>query len=103
LALEKALGQCGGSTSALREITAGLTHADDALRSRALGGDAIAARLLETVSAPVRRWGSMPGGAGAAVWSGARACAASPRRTAQATRVTARACAPSSRAGGYGL
>jgi len=34
LALEKALGQCGGSTSALREITAGLTHADDALRSR---------------------------------------------------------------------
>jgi hypothetical protein len=71
--LEKARGQCVRSKRAVREWTARLSHADQAWRTRALSGDAVASLFLEAVYEPRRRWGSKPGGfCGGASWAEGR-------------------------------
>jgi transposase-like protein len=61
-ALEKARGHCVVSKSAVSDSTARLSHADEALRTRARSGFAIASLFLATGYAPLRRWGSKTGG-----------------------------------------
>jgi transposase-like protein len=66
MALEKVLGQFVVSTSAISAIPERLTHEDDALRPRDRSGYASAYLFLDTVYAPLRRWGSKTGVLG--VW-----------------------------------
>ena len=60
-ALEKALGQCVVSTSAVSDITDRLTHEYDACRTRDLSGFDSAALCMDTGDEPRRRWGRKTG------------------------------------------
>ena len=61
-ALEKALGQCVLSKSAVSTITDTLSQAYEAFRTRALRGYDVAYLCIDTVYEPLRRWGSKTGG-----------------------------------------
>jgi Transposase, Mutator family len=60
-ALDKALGQCVVSQSAVSDMTARLRHEDAALRPRARRGLDLASLCRDTVDEPLRRWGSTTG------------------------------------------
>ena len=60
-AWEKALGQFVVSKSAVSAITDRLRHAYEAFRTRDLSGYDIASLFMDTVSEPLRRWGSKTG------------------------------------------
>src|SRR5215510_11311329 len=60
-ALEKALGQCVVSKSAVSDITERLTHEYEAFRTRDLSGFDLAYLFIDTVYEPLRRWGSKTG------------------------------------------
>jgi putative transposase len=61
-AREKALGQVVIATSASSEITDRLAHAYAAFRPRARSGDEVGYLCIDTVYAPLRRWGRKTGG-----------------------------------------
>ena len=58
---EKALGPFVVSQSAVRAMTDRLSHAYEAFRPRDLRGLALASVCMDTVYAPLRRWGSKTG------------------------------------------
>jgi transposase-like protein len=60
-ALEKALGQCVISKSAVSDITDRLSHEYEAFRTRDLSGFDLASLFMDTVYEPLRRWGSKTG------------------------------------------
>lgn len=60
-ALEKALGQCVLSKSAMSTMTDTLSQEYEAFRPRDLSGYDVAYLFLDTVYAPLRRWGSKTG------------------------------------------
>jgi hypothetical protein len=59
--LGKALGQCGVSPRAVRDLTERLPDEYAAWRTRAISGCALASLCLDTGYAPLRRWGSKTG------------------------------------------
>jgi putative transposase len=60
-AWEKALGQFVVSQSAVSAITERLPHESAALRTRDLSGFDLASLCIDTLSEPLRRWGSQTG------------------------------------------
>jgi len=59
--VEHAVGQFVLSKSTVRELTESLTQAYEALRTRELRGEAVAYLFIDTVYAPLRRWGNKTG------------------------------------------
>jgi putative transposase len=60
-ALEKALGQCVLSKSAISTMTDTLSQEYEAFRTRDLSGYEVAYLFMDTVYEPLRRWGSQTG------------------------------------------
>jgi len=60
-ALEKALGQCVLSKSAMRTLTDTLSQEYEAFRTRDLSGYDVAYLFIGTVYESLRRWGSKTG------------------------------------------
>ena len=59
--LEKTLGQCAVSKSAVSAMTDRPSHAYEAFRARDLSGFDLAYLFMDTVYEPLRRWGSKTG------------------------------------------